>query len=68
VRLEGLGKVKKKSDNLNGNRTCDLPACSIVPQKTILSRAPKHYRIFCEKVAYSFCILRMTNGVSTKQE
>jgi hypothetical protein len=39
VRLEGLGKLKKSSD-LMGNRTCDLPACSIVPQPTTLSRAP----------------------------
>jgi hypothetical protein len=35
---EGLGKLKKIS--LIGTRTRDLPACSIVPQPTTLSRAP----------------------------
>jgi hypothetical protein len=33
VRLEELGKIKKSSD-LNGNQTCKLPACSIMPQPT----------------------------------
>jgi hypothetical protein len=56
VGLEGLGKLKNSND-LIGNRTCDLPACSIVPQprnilplssgwkskpdKEMLSRAPQ---------------------------
>jgi hypothetical protein len=31
VGLEGLGRLKKSND-LIGNRTLDLPACSIVPQ------------------------------------
>jgi hypothetical protein len=36
------GKVRssEKSNDLIGNRTCDLAACSIVPQSTTLSRAP----------------------------
>jgi hypothetical protein len=39
VRLEGLGQLKQTNDLIgNGNR--DLPACSIVPQKTTLPRAP----------------------------
>jgi hypothetical protein len=38
VRLEGLGQLKKF--HLIGNRTSDLPACSIVPQPTTLPRAP----------------------------
>jgi hypothetical protein len=38
VRLEGLG-IFKKSNNLIGIRTRDLPACSIVPQPTALPRA-----------------------------
>jgi hypothetical protein len=38
-RLEGLGKLKKSND-LIGDRTHDLPACSIVPQLTTLPRAP----------------------------
>jgi hypothetical protein len=39
MRLEGLGKLKI-SNYLIGNRTRDLPACSIVPQPTTLPRAP----------------------------
>jgi hypothetical protein len=39
VRLEGLGQLKISND-LIGNRTRDLPACSIVPQQTTLQRAP----------------------------
>jgi hypothetical protein len=35
VRLEGLGQLKKFNDFIK-NRTRDLPACSIVPQKTTL--------------------------------
>jgi hypothetical protein len=36
VRLEGLGKLKKKFNDLIGNRTRDLLACSIVHQSTTL--------------------------------
>jgi hypothetical protein len=39
VRLEGLDQLKKF--HLIGTRTRDLPACSIVPEQTTLSRAPK---------------------------
>jgi hypothetical protein len=39
VRLEGLEQLKKTND-LIGNRTHDLPACSIVPQPTTVPRAP----------------------------
>jgi hypothetical protein len=35
VRLEGLGELKKSND-LIGNRICDLLACSIVPQPITL--------------------------------
>jgi hypothetical protein len=38
VRLEGLGKLKKKSNDLIGTRTSDLPTCSMVPQPTALPR------------------------------
>jgi hypothetical protein len=38
VRLERLGQLKKTS-GLIGNRTHDLPACTIVPQSTTLPRA-----------------------------
>jgi hypothetical protein len=40
VRLEGLGHLKKP-DDLIGNRTRDLTACSIVPIQTTLPRAPE---------------------------
>jgi hypothetical protein len=39
VRLEGLGQLKKSND-LIGIWTRDLPACSIAPQPTTLPRAP----------------------------
>jgi hypothetical protein len=32
VRQEGLGKLNKKFNDLIGNQTPDLPACSIAPQ------------------------------------
>jgi hypothetical protein len=38
MRLEGLGHLKISNDRI-GNRTHDLPACSIVPQPITLSRA-----------------------------
>jgi hypothetical protein len=40
VRLEGLGELKKSND-LIGTRTCDLPASSIVPQPTWLPHFPQ---------------------------
>jgi hypothetical protein len=43
VLLEGLGKLKKVND-LNGNRTRNLPACSTVPQPTTLPREPHPLR------------------------
>jgi hypothetical protein len=39
VKLEGLRQLKKFSDFF-GNRTRNLPACSVVPQPTTLPRAP----------------------------
>jgi hypothetical protein len=36
MRLEGLSKLKKKNNDLIGNRIRDLPSCSIVPQRTTL--------------------------------
>jgi hypothetical protein len=39
MRLEGLGKLKKSND-LIGNQTCELPACSIASQPTTLPRTP----------------------------
>jgi hypothetical protein len=40
MRLGGLGKLKKKIDDLIGSRTRNLPACNIVSQSNALSRAP----------------------------
>jgi hypothetical protein len=40
LRLEGLGQLKNTMNSF-GNRTHDLPACSIVPQPTTLPRAPE---------------------------
>jgi hypothetical protein len=42
MRLEGLGKLKNPSD-LIGNRTRDLPACSIVSEPTTPNCAPLHF-------------------------
>jgi hypothetical protein len=39
VRLERLGKLKKI--HFIGARTCDLPVCSIMPQRTTLPRTPR---------------------------
>jgi hypothetical protein len=39
VRPEVLGELKISND-LVGNRTRELPACSIVPEPTTLPRAP----------------------------
>jgi hypothetical protein len=53
VRLEGLGSIEK-SNCLIRNRNRDLPACSIVPQPTIILLAPKIKRsikeILCENM------------------
>jgi hypothetical protein len=39
VQVEGIGGLKKSND-LIGIRTRDLPACSILPQPTTLLHAP----------------------------
>jgi hypothetical protein len=43
LRHEELGKLKKKSSDLFGNRTRDLPACGIVPQSTALPDFPFNF-------------------------
>jgi hypothetical protein len=40
LRLDGLRQLKKSND-LIGNRTCDLPASSVVSQPIRLPRAPQ---------------------------
>jgi hypothetical protein len=39
VQLEELGKLKKFNDLIR-TQTCDLPACSIVPQPFMILRTP----------------------------
>jgi len=50
---------KKNSNDLIGNRTRDLPACSAVPQPTSPSHAPKylraHVNIFHGKYSELLC-------------
>jgi hypothetical protein len=38
-RLEGLGELKKKYNDVIGNRTRDLPACRTEPQPAPTARA-----------------------------
>jgi hypothetical protein len=45
VRLEGLVRSTEKSSDIIGNRTRDLPACSLMPQPTTLPCAPY---LFCK--------------------
>jgi hypothetical protein len=47
VRLEELGKLKQ-SNHLIGNRTRDLPACSLVPPSHFVLRR-KHTKIIINK-------------------
>jgi hypothetical protein len=35
----------EKSNDLIGNRTYDLPTCSIVPEPTTLPRAPSVFKV-----------------------
>jgi hypothetical protein len=55
LRLERLGQFEK-SNELIGNRTRYLPACSIVPQPTTLPRAPlnNYVRNINKKIIYQF--------------
>jgi hypothetical protein len=57
VRLEGLGKFEKSND-LTGNRTRDLPVCSIVPEPTTLPRAPKLYIINPKIIQHAYVLSR----------
>jgi hypothetical protein len=64
VRLEGLGKLKKKSNGLIGNRTRDIPACSIVPQPTTLPRAPKFtFSWLINIISICFCPYQITCSI-----
>jgi hypothetical protein len=59
LRLKVLGQLKKFND-LVGNRTRDLPACSMVPQPTTLPRAPFLFilSIYYSPVILSFDVIR----------
>ena len=47
----GAGRIMamKNSNDTNGNRTRDLPACSAVPQPTAPPRAPHYLQGTCRK-------------------
>jgi hypothetical protein len=47
VRVEGLGKIEKKFNDLIGNQTRDLPACSI--DVNISEHIKKPRLVLCEK-------------------
>jgi hypothetical protein len=46
VRLEGLGKLKKKKSTSWGLEPKTFPACNIVPQPTTLLRVPSFREVF----------------------
>jgi hypothetical protein len=66
MRLEGLGQLKKKSNNLIGNRNHDLPACSIVPRPTTLPRALLYVSVFFKLRLWALGV-RMVTEKLTKQ-
>jgi hypothetical protein len=47
--------MKNSSDTI-GNRTCDLPACSTMPQPTALPRASKHKKNHISRLRRIFSI------------
>jgi hypothetical protein len=74
VRLEGLGDLKK-SNELIGNRTRDLPAYSTVPESTTLprasikhSRAKKILKDCGECVIKMICVLNLLRRLSLANE
>jgi hypothetical protein len=56
--VAGRTRSIKKSSDLIGNQTCDLPACSIVPQTTMLPHISGH-----KAIIVSVVILYMTHCV-----
>jgi hypothetical protein len=55
VRLEGLGQLKKSND-LIGDRTRDLPDCSIVPQQLCYC-VPHEFTVMVEKHLISLLLI-----------
>jgi hypothetical protein len=63
VRLEGLGQLEK-SNNLIGDRTRDLPACSKVPQTNTLPRVsefPSYWVINLHLLCYGLYFRAQSN-------
>jgi hypothetical protein len=60
----------KNSNDLIGNRTRDLPACSAVPQPTAPPRAPKYLRVDINifRGKYSDLLCGVFNLVAAVQE
>jgi hypothetical protein len=48
--VAGRSRSIEKSNDLIGNQTCDLPACSIVPQPTALLHAPLEKQLVLQTV------------------
>jgi hypothetical protein len=68
--LEGLDKLKKKSNELIVNRTRDLPVCSIMVQPTTLPRAlayTEYLHAFFALITFRYGLLQIPR-VSIKQE
>jgi hypothetical protein len=57
-----VGRIKsiEKSSDLIGNKTRDLPACSIVPQTTTLLRVPVITSVFCIYVRFAMSTKHLT--------
>jgi hypothetical protein len=49
VRLEGLGELEKKSIDLIGSRTCDLPASIVVSPTFAEAEILNQFRNFMDK-------------------
>jgi hypothetical protein len=60
VQLEGLGQLKKATSSRT--QTGDLPACGIVPQPTMLPRAPTHKYNTTNKNIWNVCIAAECNS------
>jgi hypothetical protein len=63
VWLEGLGKLRKSSYFI-GDRTRDLPACSILLQPTMLPLAQRHeYKYTHEKAVVEQSVIGCLEGI-----
>jgi hypothetical protein len=62
LRLEGSGKLKK-FNNLIRNRTCDLPACSIMSQATMPLHALSNRKTFYKQTSTNWEQTKTTETV-----